>query len=192
VSSDRSSGVKIKGSGFAPTLEHIQTVYGEARLEQVLARLPGDGRQTLLNALASGWYPVELVGEFMAAIHAELSSEDPQIIRHISRESAKATFGRIYRLFIKMGTPGFIIRRVASVWRTIVSTGTLAVVDQGDHHLVVRLTEFPYRNPDYCGERLTGWFCAPLELSGCEIIEAEHTACTSRGDPHCEWRFRWA
>ena len=33
---------------------------------------------------------------------------------------------------------------------------------------------FAYRNPDYCGQRLLGWFCAPLELSGCEIAAGVH------------------
>jgi hypothetical protein len=53
------------------------------------------------------------------------------------------------------------------------------------------LTDFPYRNPDYCGQRLRGWFQATLELSWCEITRSSHTACTSTGSPYCEWRFEW-
>jgi hypothetical protein len=185
------SDINVKGSGFAYTLEYIQSAYGEAAAAQVLARLSEPSRQTITFALASGWYPVELVGELMAAIRAELERNDPKIIVTVSRESAKATFNRVYKLFFKLGSPAFIVRRVASVWSTIVSAGSLAVVEHGDRHLVVRLTDFAYQNPDYCGQRLLGWFCAPLELSGCELVEAEHTACTAHGAPHCEWRFAW-
>ena len=72
------------------------------------------------------------------------------------------------------------------------TAGKLEVIESRPGHVVVRLSDFPYINADYCQQRLTGWMRAYLELSGCKSLEIGHPSCTSRGDPHCIWDLRWA
>jgi hypothetical protein len=181
----------IKGSGISNTLTFIKSKYGQVALDEVLAAMPDASRQSISTALATGWYPVEYIGDLISAMKGTIGKGSSDFIYTASTEAAKATFNLIYKVFFKLGSPGYIIGKVASVWRTLVNKGDLAVVEKSDKHIVVRLTDFPYKNSDYCGERLRGWFRAPLELSGCQITEAIHTACTSKGSPYCEWRFRW-
>ncbi len=185
------SGVTVKGSGIAPTMKYVREQYGDDVAERVFAALPPDVRQALRSPLASRWYPVEHVGELLEALRAHIDGNDPEILFAISRESAKNAFSMIYRVFFKLGSPAFIIGRVSSVWHTLCSKGELNVVEKDDKRIVVRLTDFPYDNPDYCGVRLRGWFHAALEVSGCDITRSEHTTCACKGAPHCEWVFEW-
>lgn len=187
-----SSGVLIKGSGITNTLTFIKSEYGNTALEEVLSAMPEPSRQAISTTLATRWYPVEHMGELLSAMKQTIGKGNPTFIYTVSTQAAKTTFNLVYKVFFKLGSPGYIIGKVASVWSTLVNKGELSVVEKGNKHLVVRLTDFPYKNGDYCQERLRGWFRAPLELSGCKIIEATHTACTSRGDAWCEWRFTWS
>lgn len=185
------SGVKVKGSGFAHTMEFIRKQYGKDALERVINALPDESRATIASAMPSFMYPVEYVGDFVAAMKKTLAPNDPDFIFRASVESSKATFSIVYKIFIRLGTPGFIIGKVSSVWSTLCTHGKLEVVEKSDKHLVIRLSDFPYRNTDYCDQRLRGWFQGALETSGCRITENIHTTCTSRGGAFCEWRIRW-
>lgn len=185
------SGVQVKGSGIAPTMKFIRKKYGDEKADQVLARLSDEVRRTVTVPLAGTWYPVEHVGELCTAIRAVLSTDTPDCLFEIARESATDAFNLIYRVFFRLGSPAFIVKRVASVWGSLCDSGTLSVADHGSTHLVVRLDEFPYKNPDYCAERLRGWFQAALEVSGCDITTSRHTKCVAHGHECCEWRFEW-
>ncbi len=184
-------GVKVKGSGFGPTKAAIVKAYGRSRLEGVMGRLPAKLQDEMRSPLASCWYPVEYVGELMEAIKAEFAG-DPDVLYRISLESSKNTFNLAYRIFIKLGTPSFIIGKASNVWSTACNSGRLEVVETGDKYIMVRLSDFGYRNVDYCGERLRGWFQGPLELSGCRNVVGIHTTCVMRGAAHCEWRYQWS
>ena len=183
--------VKVKGSGIGYTKEYIVKKYGKETMDRIMSFLPEDAAATVQNAIPSAWYPIEHMGHLTDGIKRVVGAKERYAVFEISRESAKTTFSTLYKIFFKLGNPSFIMDRVASVWRNMASEGDLSVVERGDKFVVVRLSNFPYRHPDYCGHRLRGWFHAVLELSGCEITKSKHTKCTSNNDSHCEWRFEW-
>jgi len=187
-----SSGALIKGSGITNTINFVKSKYGTSALEEVLAAMPDPSRQAIASTLATGWYPVEQIGDLLTAMKTTIGKGKPDFLYSVSIDASKATFNLVYKVFFKLGSPSYIISKVTSVWSTLVNKGELKVVDKSDKHIIVRLTDFPYKNTDYCAERLRGWFRAPLELSGCTITEASHTACTSKGAPYCEWKYRWS
>lgn len=184
-------GAKVKGSSFSVPLQYVAKTYGADRLKKALERLPEQMRSDITRGLPSLWYPVEYVGELTSALRMELGPRDPNFVFQLTTNSAKQTFGAVYKLFIRLGSPEFIVGRIAAVYRTMCDTGELQVIDKQPRQITMRLTGFPYRNPDYCGHQLRGWFQGPLELSGCKIVENVHTICACRGSPHCEWRVRW-
>jgi hypothetical protein len=185
------SGVKIKGSALGNTFKYLKEKHGIEVHDKVVQGIPEQVRKDIVAALPSSWYPVEYVGDLCASIRAVLGPSDPEINFKISRESAKATFNLVYKVFFKLGSPQYIIGKVAAVWSTLADKGSLTIHEKGDKYLVLRLLDFPYRNPEYCAQRLRGWFHAPLELSGCMITESRHTVCTSQGGPYCEWKIAW-
>jgi hypothetical protein len=185
------SGVNVKGSAIANTMKYLEEKYGKEAVGKIAAALPGQTRDTIMHSLPSSWYPVEIVGDLCEVIQKDLGGSDPDFLFKVSREAAKATFNVFYKVFFKFGSPQFIIGKVASVWSTLATAGRLEIAEKGEKFVVLRLQDFPYKNSRYCSQRLTGWFHAPLELSGCEITESTHTACTSTGSPYCEWRIVW-
>ena len=184
-------GVTVKGSGLGNTQKYIREKYGQAVLDKVYAAMAEPARTEVAKSLATAWYPVEHIADFIRAIKSVIGPNDQDINFKISNESAKYTFSLIYKVFFKLGSPQFIMGKVSSVWSTLCSGGKLEITDKSDKHLVLRLSDFAYRDPEYCGQRLRGWFQAPLELSGCQIVENRHTACASKGASYCEWRIAW-
>jgi hypothetical protein len=186
-----SSEVKVKGSGFEYTKKYIVDRYGRETFDRILSQMPAEAARAVDHSIPSSWYPVQYAGDLANGIKRVLGGSQKHPIFEISKEGAKATFSLIYKMFFRLGSPGFILDRVTSVWKNMSTAGELSVVERGDKFVVVRLKNFPYKNPDYCGERLRGWFHATLELSGCDMVKSVHTRCTSNGSDCCEWRFEW-
>lgn len=185
------SGIQVKGSGFVHTLDYLEAEYGVEVVQDIYGAMTPEGARTVKRALVMTMYPVEFVGEFLDAIKAVLGRQDPEINFKINLAAARASFSTLYKLFFRLGRPAYIIGKAASVFGRFASEGSLDVV-QSDKGLVsLRLTNFSYQHPEFCQHRLRGWYQAPLELSGCHIIASEHPRCVVRGDPYCEWRYRW-
>lgn len=185
------SGIKFKGVAFVHTNKYIVKTYGEDTLQRILSFMPEVSRQEVADAAISVWYPVEYASYYLASLQRVLGRGDTQIIFKVSKEAGKEAFSLLYKVFFRLGNPGWVIERAPSIWRTVSTQGFLNVVERDAKHVVVRLTNFDYRDTLFCGERLRALIQAPLELSGCEITESLHTVCVAKGGPYCEWRYTW-
>jgi len=185
------TGIQVKGSGFVHTVDYLEKQYGAEVLADILGQMPAGGAKVARRALVMGMYPVEHVGELLDAIKTVLGRDDPEINFKINLAAARASFSTIYKVFFRLGSPGYIIGKAASLFGRFTSKGQLTVVKNEKNLVLLRLTEFGYQHPEFCKHRLRGWYQAPLELSGCRITESSHPRCVLQGDPHCEWRYRW-
>ena len=186
-----STGITFNGMGILNTKNYITKTYGKETTERILTSMSIEAQGSVRFALGSAKYPVEHVSEFLGAIKKTIDPKDPDINFKISNECAKATFSLLYRLYFKFGNPTKIIQKAASVWNNLCNTGKLEVDVPSDNEVLITLKAFPYADPEFCGQRLMGWYQAPLELSGCKNVKGQHIACQSRGAPHCVWRYSW-
>jgi hypothetical protein len=172
-------------------MKFLRRKFGQDTVDRITARMSEEARKTSSTALVGSMYPIEHLGELIDAVAAELGIENPEINFRIARESFKTTFSLLYKILLKFGNPHFILKRTDAVWRKFASAGNLKCVEESDGRAVVRLTNFDFENEELCSQRLRGGFQALLELSGCKVIDAQHSACRVRGDPYCEWLFTW-
>lgn len=185
------SGIQVKGSGFVHTLDYLEAEYGLEVVQDIYGAMTPEGARTVKRALVMTMYPVEYVGELLDAIKAVLGQQDPEIVYKISLAAAKASFSTLYKIFFRLGRPGYIIGKAASVFDRFTSEGRLEVTESEKKMVSLRLVDFGYQHHGWCNHRLRGWYQAPLELSGCRITESVHHTCVLRGDSHCAWRYRW-
>jgi hypothetical protein len=112
-------------------------------------------------------------------------------MKHFGATVARYDLSTLYKMLFKLGTPEFVIRRVAVVYKTYIKGGGIAAADVKTGEALVRLTEGSL--PRYfCTHGVAGWFTAAVELSGGKDVDVREIACIHDGARGCEWHATWA
>ena len=108
----------------------------------------------------------------------------------LGRFSADFALRGIYKIFVRLGSPNFIVRRASRVFATYYTNAVLRVVDSGSHHAVVHILEFPepHRLVD---RRMGGFMERAVEISGARNVKGTIESSLTEGDPLTEFRFVW-
>jgi hypothetical protein len=108
----------------------------------------------------------------------------------VGRYSADYSLWGLYRLFIKIGSPSYLIKRATSVFSTYYRPCKMIVVEQTPLSALVRITEFEEPN-ELVELRIIGWMERALEISGSSKVEMKITKSLARGEDCTEIVAQW-
>jgi hypothetical protein len=116
---------------------------------------------------------------------------DVSKMKHFGWAVAKYDLSTLYKVLFKLGSPGFIIKRVGVVYGTYVrGGGELTGEDAGNKSANVTFIKGVL--PRYfCTYGVPGWFSAALELSGGTRVDVRETECVHAGGTRCRWHATW-
>ncbi len=141
------------------------------------------------GVLPHAWVPFELFVALNVEIDARLGAGDLALCREMGRYGAKVNLPTIYRIFYRLGSLPFILRKAARLWDVHYDSGRLEVdVEEGGALLTIADFAEPHRA--HCLSVL-GWAEAAGELSGVRAVEARELSCRTRGDATCQLSIRW-
>lgn len=183
---------KIKGSAVRSSLAYLEDRLGKDGLKKVLAVLPEQDRKILESAiLQSNWYELSVLLRLMDAAEMSVSSAGLHgLAWDMGRFSADFGLKGIYRVFMRVADPHFIIRKSSEVFSTYYDSGVMAAEKVDSRHAVLRLTAFNQPHKAFC-DRLCGFMQRSLEISGCEAVLMTHPKCMARGDAFCQFEAQW-
>lgn len=182
---------RVKGTAVASSLRYVRERFGEAALAQVLEGLAEEDRRVLEpGVLAASWYPMGLFLRFMYEAERQFVVQEPDLIRRMGRASAEYSVTTIYKIFLKVGTPEFILGQAAPVFGSYYDTGTMRVAERRSGHAVAELSGFAESAPQFC-RRILGWMERTLELTGAKNVRCVHSLCLHRGDAVCRFDGDW-
>ena len=184
------SSVSIKGSSLINTRKVLERDYGELVTSRILRKLTDEVRDHVVNSLVSSWVPLDKFYEFLEAIKSELGDIDKEINYRLGRAAPQLTYGRFFKMFFKLGKPQLVVKRSPLIWSKLITAGRLEVVRADEKGTVGRVRDFPQAHPEFC-KRLLGNFQGGFELTGAHVYEPTHTQCVLRGDPYCEFSYKW-
>jgi len=183
--------VRAKGTTLIATVRYIKDRHGPAGLEHCLAGMPEAFLAQARNGfLASSWYPFSDLVALMRAARRELGAADPRILWNVGRASADFGLNTVYKVFMKVGSPEFIVNKAMTVFPNYYDQGKFTVIESNKRLAIGQLAEFPEPAPELC-ERIQGFFDRMLELSGATKIELTHPECMARGGKVCRYEGRW-
>ena len=183
--------VKLKGAAWKPITEFVKKKFGEDAFARVLEQVSPECREIASGKiLVNTWYDLQLIEEFITQADRLLGAGDLSIAREMGIYSAEFGIKTIYKIFMKVGTPEFVLKRCGSIWRRYYTRGEMKLIHLEDGRVTVRLTELGYVSRVLC-KRVTGWMEKVLAMTGAKDPQVEHTACPARGDPYSEWQGRW-
>lgn len=183
----------IKGTAIKTTREFVKTNFPGEYQEWINA-LPEKSKSiyssTLINM--AGWYPLKesyqvpmekIVEMFFEGNH-KLAGES------MGRFSADLALTGIYKLFLMVASPKYLMTRASVVITTYYIPSEIKVSESDSKSVTMHITHFSSMFPSL-EYRIIGWCVRALELCGCQKVQYQHTRSLLNGDPYTEIIYSW-
>ncbi len=175
----------VKGSVVTSALEHIDTLYGIAKLDAVLARIePGTRAKLAGVVLPMAWLPIAALEQLLRAAEDVVGMGDGAVAEAIGRACADRELPTTHRVFMQGATPATAIERFPLLHRAYFGRGEARVASTGASSARVVLD---YASVDtlVTSGFLVGFSHRLLELSGGRDVRV------TRGDERHSLSLRW-
>ena len=184
--------MQIKGSIVKSTEQFVAKSFPNAH-GRWLSKLPSGSKNIYSDlVMASQWYPIQ-EGLFQPTkLASELFFSDvKQGAWQVGRFSAETGLTGIYKVFVMIATPKFLIERSPRILSTMYEGAELKVVEVTDKVGLVHITKLPVHH-EIIEHRIAGWMERALEICGCHNVSLKITKQLSQGDEFTEYRTQWA
>lgn len=184
---------QIKGLGLQNCLKFIRKEFGEENLKKVIENMEPSEKEILLaeeKIKAMSWYPHNIYIHLLETSDKILGQGDYALCEKEGAFGAGQTFSGIFKVFIAVGNPHFLIRQGPLAYRTICSSGNLEIMELHEKRTVVRIRDCDEPHLAFCNN-LRGYFKRLLEMSGGKNVRVKEIKCRCHNEPYCEYSAEW-
>jgi len=184
--------MEVKGTAVKSIKEYVEKKYN-AQLNDWIRALP-DSSSKLMNGgiFANNWYPMKdgAVEPTKAIAKLFYNNDIKQAALESGRYSAEIGLKGVYRIFVKVASPNYLMQRAGRVFTSYYSPSEIAVVDSHDKGLTLHITKFP-EPEEVIEHRIAGWCERALEFTKCQNVRANITKSLAKGDNLTEIVITW-
>jgi hypothetical protein len=184
--------MEVKGSVLQSIPKFVHKKFGDAGLNRWMESLDQTARDVYSQSIMpSSWYavaphlvkPTQDLCDLFFGGDARGAWESGQF-------SADDGLRGIYRAFVMLGTPQFIVKKAATILPTFYKPSLLDVADLKDKSVTVRITLFPEPHP-LLDARIGGWMEQGLLICGARHVKVLPGRLMTKGDPLSEYHISW-
>jgi hypothetical protein len=181
----------IKGTAVLDTLEAIKARAGEEELEKIVGHLDEEAKEIFRKPISpSSWYSCDAFARFLEVdIRETAGGNEEELIERAEAVIDKQLTG-IYKMFVKVGSPEFVIRRIAAVHSTYFDGVQIIPEMKGSKSATIQYVGFS-RNHRIMGFAIIGFYRKALEISGAKKVDVQFTVPIEAGEKFCELTLRW-
>jgi hypothetical protein len=184
--------MEIKGTAVIAIRDFVKVKFPDD-FKKWYDSLPADSKAIFEGAIDSTrWYDVHhAVAKPTAAIARLFYNDDVKKGAWESgRYSAETALKGIYKVFVKVSSPSYLIARASRVFATYYRPCEMKTAKNEGNNLVLHIAGM--ENPEKLIEfRIGGWIEKALEISGSKDINVEITKSMARGDVITEFTISW-
>ena len=181
----------IKGTAVQDTLKAIEARAGKAELEKIISHLDPETREIFQQPISpSAWYSCDAFSRFLEAdIQETAGGNEQELVKRAETVIEKQLSG-IYKIFVRLGSPEFVIRRIAAVHSTYFDGVQIMPEMKGPNSATIQYVGFS-RNHRIMGFVILGFFRKALEISGAKKADVHFTVPIEAGQEFCELALTW-
>jgi len=182
--------MKVKGSAVRSTSEFVKKYYTNGYTDWFNS-LDEKTKEIIQNNSVSKWYPInEGLTHPTQKIIELFYNNDTKGAYETGKFSADIGLNGIYKFFIKMGSPNFIISKSASVFGTYYKDAIMTVISKTSTSVILDISNFSEYHI-LIEQRVIGWIEKALELSGCKNIKTNIVKSICTDDNSTELFITW-
>jgi hypothetical protein len=181
---------QIKGMAITGTFELIKSRYGQAVFQQILNELSEEDRQILSRTiLPSLWYPLKVFNNFLKAEVKIIYKGDSSRLQKGSEEIVNNQLKGIYKFFVKLGSPEFVVGRIGSI-NSSYFNGIELEKEISKGRFVGKYRGFE-ADQEFFEDIIIGFYKKALEISGAKNIQARFDIPISHGKDYAQILVTW-
>lgn len=164
---------EIKATSVIPTMEYVMYDLGKDVYKDVLARLSDSQRPIFKKRmLPANWVSLKDFIAFNQAIIDVHWQGNRKKAYELGYDTADRSFGKFYKLFLRLGNPNLIAARSSSLFQTIHRPGNCAVLknEKGDIEFEITGFQEPY---EIIFQRMIGYYVRASELTGAKNVRGD-------------------
>jgi hypothetical protein len=186
---------QVKGSTLVPRINYLKAHDPGGVWDRFLAGLTRECADQVTSGLMTHeWYPLDHYVQISRGIDRILGRGDLKLVWELGRYSAEEALKGIYKVFLKIGSPEFVVSAAATIWKQYYDTGRLSILkeDAADGRKHYRLTVQGFQQEDDAiWLSIGGWIERTLELSGARRVKVEWSRQGLRPGVNCEYACSW-
>lgn len=184
--------VQIKGSAIQETINQIKKRAGEDAFQKILALLDEEARNVLKGEVySSSWYSLDFFTRFLELEIRVLADGKEEMVTRGSEAVVERQLRGIYKTFVRLGSPEFVIKRIAAVHETYFQGVSIEVrlPEKGKAFIKYKGFEKQHR---IMGFAIIGFFKKALEISGAKDVSIYFATPIEEGKGHSELSIAWS
>jgi len=184
--------MEVKGTAIVTLPLFIKERFGERGFNQWINALTPEARKVYQGpVLTSVWYPLkEVLIEPLRKMCDLFFAGDLKGAREAGRFSADYSLKGIYKIFVKLGSPEFMVRRASNILPMYYTPSEMKVVESRKGQGILQITHFP--EMDQALEiRILGWMERAIEISRGKQPHIKITRSLAAGDSVTEFQANW-
>ncbi|WP_109831976.1 hypothetical protein [Reichenbachiella versicolor] len=182
--------MKVRGNVVSGINDFVQKKFPE-KYALWYDTLSDDSKNIYNKVASSQWYPVE-----EAVIEPTRSMCDMFFVNEkkgsweSGRYSAEIALTGVYKVFVLVSKPGFIIKRAGRMLPTFYDDTEIHLIESSDTTMTVHITRLPIKDRiiEY---RIAGWMEKAMEICGCHNLKVSLPKSIAGGDEYTEIKMMW-
>lgn len=183
--------MQVKGTAVKTIPEFVKAKFPQ-KYNDWFNLLPEKTKAIFSNGvITSNWYQVEDAIIFPTSqMSQQFYGNERDGAWECGRYSAETALNGIYKIYVKMSSPGHIIDRAGRIVQAYYEPSEVKIAGKTDKSVVLQVTKFPkpHKVIEY---RFAGWMEKALEISGCKNVSIELTRSMTKGDFLTEYKITW-
>jgi hypothetical protein len=139
----------------------------------------------------TGWFDAGILVRLMLGMTKGTHTSADKLYHRLGRQSCDDGLDMMFRIFVKMRSPVFLLKHLPQVWHNYYDEGQMILLGSDKTHAHLRLAGTRLDSTALC-VRIAGWMERAVEMSGGREPKVEHSACVHLGQDVCEWQAEWA
>jgi hypothetical protein len=182
---------EAKASGLISWTRVLRKSVDSARWSRFLAALPPEARALVEKPpLPITWLPMKLVRPIFERANDLLLDDDLEKVADVSRRQISEDLSTIYRVFIRVASPRFVVSRASVIYSTYFrNNGSARVVAETERSVDILVEDVALPSPDLYA-RMRGSILGGIELTGARSPRVQIVS-GGGSEPSCLLRADW-
>lgn len=145
----------------------------------------------LSSVSAANWYPVQpgVIAPTQLLCNMFYPNKKEGALAS-GRYSAEVGLKGIYKVFVLVSSPSFLMKRAGRVLSTFYDPSDLKIISSTDKSMIIQFTQLPLKN-ELIEYRMVGWMEKALEICGCKNLALTIIKSMANGDAVFEVDITW-
>ncbi len=158
--------MQIKGTAVKATPDFVRAKHND-RFREWINSLPESSKKILLEGVySSNWYPLTESVIIPTEKAADLFFDGDRIkaARELGRFSAEVALKGIYKLFVRVSSPHFVLSRASSIFSAYYDPSDISILEKGERTAILQFSGFDEKDKLII-HRIAGWIEKTLEIT---------------------------